>query len=124
MNFKNISNEGKIKQIKSKVDLINLKSNFIFQKLFGYMKKYKRLDIIKYNKKLQKRLKLNINDYKKYSELYSSIEIELKFVDNKWGKFVNILEEAKEYYHIYFDNSYKEIKRNTLKKSEQLKLLK
>ena len=35
-----------------------------------------------YNKKLQKRLNININDYKDYSQLYSPIEIELKIVDN------------------------------------------
>ena len=38
---------------------------------------------------MQKRLKVNINDYKEYSQLYSSIEIELKLVDNKYGKFIN-----------------------------------
>ena len=36
---------------------------------------------MKYNKKIQQRLNLNINDYKNYS----LIEIELKLVDNKYG---------------------------------------
>ena len=43
------------------------------------MKKNKSLEIKKYNKKLQKRLNLSINDYKEY---YQSIEIELKIVEN------------------------------------------
>ena len=51
------------------------------------MNKNKSLEIIKYNKKLQKRLNLNIKDYKEYTELYSSIEIELKF-DGLYGKFI------------------------------------
>ena len=29
------------------------------------------IEIIKYNKKLQKRLKIEINNYKEYSQLYS-----------------------------------------------------
>ena len=65
------------------------------------MKKNKSLEIMKYNKKLQKRANLNINDYKEYFQLYSSIEIELKLVDNKYGTFINIPDEEKEYYHIF-----------------------
>ena len=34
------------------------------------MKKNKSFEIMKYNKKLQKRLNININDYKDYSQLY------------------------------------------------------
>ena len=88
------------------------------------MKKNRSLDIMKPNKKLQKRLKLNINDYKEYSQLYSIIEIELKIIDNKYGKFINIPDEEQEYYHIYFDNSNEEIKRNYLNEMKKLRLLK
>ena len=38
--------------------------------------KKKSLDIIKYNKNIQKRINISIKDYKEYSEIYSSIEIE------------------------------------------------
>ena len=34
-------------------------------------------EIIKYSKSLQKRFNLNINDYKEYIEIFSSIEIEI-----------------------------------------------
>ena len=88
------------------------------------IKKKKSLEIFKYNKKLQKRLNININNYKEYSQLYSSIEIELKLVDNKNGTFINIPDEEKEYYHIYFDNSIKEIKRNYLEDNEKVKMIK
>ena len=67
MNSINISKDEKIKQIKSKSRLENLKSYFIFKKIFASIKKIKQLDILRYNKKLQKRLNLNINDYKEYS---------------------------------------------------------
>ena len=79
---------------------------------------------MKYNKKLQKKLNININNYKEYPQLYSSIEIELKLVDNKYDKFINISDKEKEYYHIYFDNSNEEIKRNYLENNEKVKMIK
>ena len=51
----NIStDEGKIKQIKSKVVHENLKSNFILKAIFGYIKNNKGLEIMKCNKKIQR----------------------------------------------------------------------
>ena len=59
---------------------------------------------MRYNKRLQKRLNLSINDYKEY---YQTIEIELKIVGGECvcGEFINISDEDKEHYHIYFNNS-------------------
>ena len=116
----NKSSEMRVKQIQSKDFFEKVRSNFIFKKIFQCMKKNKTLEIIKYNKRLQKRLILNINDYKEY---YQSIEIELKIVDNeyKYGEFINISDEDKQHYHIYFNNSNKEIKRNYLNKNEKVK---
>ena len=78
---------------------------------------------MRYNKNLKKILNLNINDYKEYSEKYSSIEIEIKPVNNKSGKFINIEEEDEKYYHIYFNNNKEEIKRNYINKDE-IKIIK
>ena len=105
MNSDNITNNAKLKEIKSKSSFENLKSSYILKRIFNNVKKNIYLDIIKYNKKLQKRLNLNINDYKEYSLLYSSIEIELKNIEGKYGEFINISDEDKEHYHIYFDDS-------------------
>ena len=69
------------------------------------MNKKSSLEIVKINKSLQKRLNLNINHYKDYSQLYSAIEVELKLADNEYGKFINIPDEDEDYYHIYFSNS-------------------
>ena len=98
----------------------NLKSNFILRKLFNILKENKSLYIMKYNKKLQKRLNISIDNYKECSK----IEIELKLDDDNYGKFINIPNEEKEYYHIYFDDSKEEIKRNKLKKNEKVKMIK
>ena len=67
-------------------------------------------------------MNIDINDYKKYSEKYSSIKIEIKPmkdyyekieieiipIKNKYGPFINIKEKDKKYYHIYFNNNKRE----------------
>ena len=50
---------------------------------------------MKLNKKLKKRLNTNINDYKEYSESYSSIEIEIKPINNEYGRFINYKKKMK-----------------------------
>ena len=124
MNLGIISKEEKLINIKSKVDLKNLKSDYFLIKIFDNIQNHKSLLIMKYNKRLQNRLNININDYKKYSQLYSSIEIELKLVDNKYNEFINIIDKEKEYCHIYFDNSTEEIKNNHLKYSHKINKIK
>ena len=121
--MEDISNNEKDNKFKSIVDLDNLKSDYFLQKLFDSLKKNKSLNITKYNKKLQKRLKLSFNDYKEFSQLYTKVEIELKLVDKKSGKFINILDENEKYYHIYFDNSEEEIKKYCIDE-EEVKVIK
>ena len=61
--------------------LKNLKSDYFIQKIFDYIHKRRTLKTIRYNKSIQKRINININHYKKYSEKYSSIEIEIKLIE-------------------------------------------
>ena len=77
----------------------------------------RKLNLIKYNKTFQKRININTNDYKEYYEKYSSIEIEIKIANKKYGKFINN-EKEEIYYHIYFNNNEEEIKRNHISKNE------
>ena len=65
-------------KIESKDIFKNLKNDYFLQKLFYNLLKKKSLDIIKYNKKIKERINISIKDYKEYSEIYSSIEIEIK----------------------------------------------
>ena len=122
METKYIYNE--LNQNKSKSYLDNLKSDYFLPKIFDYIQKKKFLQILKFNKKLQKRLKLNIHDYKEYSQYYSSVELKITLADDKYGKFINISGEQSKYYHIYFDNSAEEIKRNYLNEDEKVKMIK
>ena len=103
-----------------------LKSDIILKKLFNNLKKKKLLEIIKYNKYSQQRLKLNNNDYKEYSELYSSIEIEIIPFKIRYGnyKIINYETQNALYYHIYLDNNTEEDKRNYLGKEEIIEKIK
>ena len=86
---------------------------FTLQYIFNYLRLNRLLDLIRYNKTLQKLLNKNISDYEKeYKKI--EIEIELKKVKNKKIKFINIHKKEESFYHIFFDNDYKEVlnKRN------------
>ena len=111
------------KQIKSINKFENIKSKLILKKVFNNLETKKSLNIVKYNN-IMKRINIIINDYKKFSENYSSIEIEIKKVNNKYGQFINFKKEDEKYYHIYFNNNEEEIKRNFINKDEQIKIIK
>jgi hypothetical protein len=100
-----------------------LRSKYILQKVFYNLLKKKSLDIIKYNNNIKERMNISIKDYKEYSEIYSSIEIEIKPVKNKYGKFIN-MNENEIYYHIYFNDNKEEIKRNYLNENDNVSKIK
>ena len=74
------------------------------------MTKKKKLEIVKYNKKIQNRINLSVKDYKVYSETFTPIEIEIIPKKGEYGKFINIDEIDELYYHIYFNDNKEEIK--------------
>ena len=112
MESTNISKDKR--DIASKDKLKNIKSDYILKKICNYLQRKKSLEIFKHNKNIQKRLKISINNYQEYSGIYSSIEIELIPIENRYGKFINIPENGKEYLHIYFNGGRDEIKNNKL----------
>ena len=113
MEFSNKESKNKNKDdenVKSNTLFENIKGDYFLQKLYDNLLKKKKLEIVKLNKKMQKRLNLNINDYKEYSEIFTPIEIEIRPAEGKFGKFININENDKLFYHIYFNDAKKEIK--------------
>ena len=95
--------------------LRKVKSHYIIQKFFEYISERKSLEIIRYNKSIQKRINININHYKAFSEEYSSIELDIIPMEGKYGKFINIEEEDKKYFHIYFNDNKEDVKKTELK---------
>ena len=72
-----VEEQGQSKLIASNNQLKNVKSHYIIQLIFEYMTERKYLEVIRYNKSIQKRINININHYKAYSEEYSSIELDI-----------------------------------------------
>ena len=105
------------------INLINnIKSKYILEKLFENLKENKLLKIIQYNKNIQNRINKSINYYKNY---YNQIEIEIIPI-NIYDKnyFINIPENDKNYYHIYFNDSKEEAKNNYFAKNEKVDKIK
>ena len=106
-----IEEQGQSKLIESNNQLKNVKSHYIIQLIFEYMTERKYLETIRYNKRIQKRIDININHYKAYSETKTSIELDIIPMKDKYVKFINIKKEDKKYFHIYFnDNKKKKLK--------------
>ena len=113
MESKNNTSKGNNKEKESAKPnpiIENIKSRYILSKIYDNIPKKKKLEIVKYNKKIQNRLNLDIKDYKEYSEIFSQIEIEIIPAKDEYGIFININKNDKLYYHIYFNNNKKEIK--------------
>ena len=102
----------------------NIRADYFLQKLFGNLGRKKLLELIKYNKNIKRRINVGVNDYKEYSELYSSIEIEIIPKMNEYGQFIDIDEGYEKYYHIYFNDNEEEIKRNYIKKNDKVRKIK
>ena len=88
----------------------NIKSKFILKHIFKYPNKKTLLKIIQYNKILQNKLQISIEDYKKLLQ----IEIELEMLPQKTyefdNDFINLKEKNQDYFHIYLNHSKDETK--------------
>ena len=117
----NVSKENNKENEIAKPNLIieNIKSRYILSKIYNNMTIKKKLAIVKYNKKIQNRLNLSANDYKKCCK----IEIEIIPKKVEYCKFININKKDKLYYHIYFNDNKEEIK-NKYKIDEKDKVTK
>ena len=91
--------------IEMKKHLQSIKSKYILKKILDNLEKKKFLEIIKYNKNTQKRIDMDINDYKRFSEINSKIEIEVVPISKQYFKIINISKEEEPYYHIYINNN-------------------
>ena len=121
--FINNNNEKEnIMQIESKkVCLADIKSTYILKKVFDKVRNYTKFEIIRYNKNLQKKLNIDISQYKKFS----TIEIEVIPAENKFGNFINFNnKEQKNFYHIYFNDSVKEINKNNISENDKIDKIK
>ena len=96
--------------------LDNIKSKYILMNVFNNLNDWKKLQIIKINKRLRQKLEIDIEDYK---ELSKTIEIEIIPVNKKSDIFINIpLGEQKSYFHMYYNYVGNEMKNNYIQKED------
>ena len=91
------------KRIEDKSLFKNIKSKYILKKIFDCLLEKNALKIIKYNKSLKQRLDFTIDDYKNFS----SIEIEVIPMKNKYCDIINTSNLKTPFYQIYFNNGIK-----------------
>ena len=120
MNSNDITKKENEEINKNKSIIENIKSNYILKIIFNYLPQYRLLKINKYYRMNQKRLDLNINEYKNYCESFSSIILEIIPFQHDYGSFINIDKNDELYYHIYFNNNKEEIKRTYINKNEEI----
>ena len=119
----NVSKENNKENESAKPNPIidNIKSRYILSKIYDNMTIKKKLVIVKYNKRIQNRLNLDVKDYKEYCE----IEMEIIPTKDKYGKFIKINKKDKLYYHIYFNDNKEEIKNQyEIKKRDKVRKIK
>ena len=125
MESKDNVEKEKSKKIKLKDYLIKIKSKYILKQIFKHLRKNILLQTIKYNKNIQKKLDFTFKDFKEFSQKYSKIELEIIPAENKYGKFINIINESDEnFFHLYFNNNKKRTKCNKLKEINKVKKIK
>ena len=109
------------KKVESITNYKNIKSEYIFKNILEFLGERKLLKIIKYNKNIQKILNIREKYYKEFCQ------IEIEVIPSKYeeGKFINIFnKEEKPYFHIYFNDNNKEVKRNYLTKNDKINKIK
>ena len=108
---------GKNSIILNKFQII--KSKYIVKEILECLEHKKILELIKYNKNIQKRLDIGINNY--YQEYSKKIIIEIIPKENTYGEFINIA-ETDSLCHIYFNDDYEtEINYNSIDKDDEVK---
>ena len=100
--------------------LKKIKSEFFIPIIFEHIEKVKLFKIIKINRNIQQKLDINLDTYKEYSVIHSTIELEIRPVPHSIGKFINIKKDEENYFHIYFNDNKEEIKRTELKNGDNI----
>ena len=97
------------KNISAKTNLISIKSDYFLQKMFDLIGRRRTLESIRYNKKIQNALKLNINDYIEFPKIKIEITIGAHFNNDDFFICpITIKNEERKYYHIYLDDNNEE----------------
>ena len=104
--------------------LLTVKSPQILKLLTNYIEPKNALNLIKYNKLLQKRLNLSIKDYKSFINIILEIiPVEPEKLKREKNYFINLTKEIK-YYDIYFDDNIQDKNRIYFTKNDKINKIK
>ena len=73
--------------------LKNIKSSYFIKKIFSYLDEGQKLKVVKYNKRLQENIKINIINYKFYSGIYI-IYVSNRFIKAYFGADDSLIYEG------------------------------
>ena len=98
--------------------LENINSKFILKKIFNNLSEKQFLKIINYNKNIQNKLGLSINNYIDFTKIIIEIIPVKNYSDNEI-KLINISNEKdKSFFHLYLNENENELNKNILTKNE------
>ena len=100
--------------------LLKVRNKFILKKIFDNLKLKLLLQLIIYNKEIQSKANIDINDYIDYAK----IVIEIIPKENQFGKFINFFNDNSKYYHIYLNNNKKGVELQKIKKEDKISKIK
>ena len=102
-----------------------IKSKYILQYIFEHVCQRIILNLSKYNKLLQKKMDISLNDYR----LFNQIEIEIipkgiPYYSKEKFPFIKMFNENKNSFYVYFDDNPKRIKRNYFIQKDKISKIK
>ena len=104
--------------------MFKIRNNYILKKIFQNAPKKPYLGIIKYNKKMQYKLGITLDDYKNYNQIIVEITPN-KYLDiTKENIFINIKKENKSFFHIFFNDNKEEIDKNYINSDDKIEKIK
>ncbi len=99
-----------------------IKSKYILKIIFSYINPKISLGIIKYNKKIQSKLELSLEDYKEYNQIEIDV-IPIDYLPKKSNNIIFIEKGTEPYFHIYINGKERKRKKY-LKKTDNAKIIK
>ena len=84
--------------------IMKIRSDLLLKKMFSHVKERKKLQILRENKRIRYEINISIDDYKNFKK----IEIIIIPKKNIHDAFINIIEEEKSKYHVYFNDKKEE----------------
>ena len=112
------TNSSSKSQINSSNVILNIRSKYVLKQILGNIIHLKMMEIIKYNKNIQQKLQIGINDY--YEEYIKGIKIEIIPKQNENGCIIHGIPNC----HIFFNDEIIEKKRNVIYEGEKVDKIK